>query len=367
MPKVSVVMASYNHASFVQASLESALNQSLQDIEVLVTDDGSSDDSVEIIRAIGDARVRLEAFPENRGASAATNASLARASGEYVAILNSDDYFLPGKLAIQAAYLDAHPGVAVVFGLPQLIDEDDLPYDDPEHPYFSVFQTTNREPHEWLHWLFVGGNCFCHPTVMLRREVYDRVGNFDVRLVQLPDFDFWVRVCSAFRVHVMDTPLTAFRILDREGNASGRSPQKRRRGAWEHQKVLRRYASFPEALLRRIFAAEIAQSPPLDHPDIRVVLARLCLSHGRFRAHMLLGLDLLHECLDAESVSPLLREYTERTGIHDVFDINGREQLNLAHQKILLMASSSSAGTPKARGWLARIFNSVRTHRRTPD
>src|SRR6267142_4516637 len=121
MPKISVVIASYNHEKYVRAAIESVLSQSFQDFEILVTDDGSVDRTVAEVRAITDPRLSLVALPHNGGACAAINASILRAAGEYVAILNSDDVFLPGKLERQVRYLDGNSGVAAVFTRPMFI------------------------------------------------------------------------------------------------------------------------------------------------------------------------------------------------------------------------------------------------------
>src|SRR5215813_7848077 len=125
MPRVSVCMASFNHEKYVRAAVESALAQSFQDLEILVTDDGSKDGTVDEIRAIRDPRVSMEVFPKNRRACLAKNACIRRSKGEYIANLNSDDLFLPGKLEQQVRFLDAHPEVGAVFGYLRLLMKPD--------------------------------------------------------------------------------------------------------------------------------------------------------------------------------------------------------------------------------------------------
>ena len=119
-PLVSVVVKSYNHAAFIGETIRSVLDQSVQDFEIVVTDDGSSDGTPDVVRGFADPRIHLEVFPRNRGISQAMNATIARARGTYVAILNSDDFALPGRLARQTAFLEAHSDVAAVFGLPSV-------------------------------------------------------------------------------------------------------------------------------------------------------------------------------------------------------------------------------------------------------
>src|SRR5450759_2817271 len=109
MPRVSVVIASYNHERFVRQAVESVLGQTFGDIEVCITDDGSSDATPDIIAGIRDERVRFKRFERNRGISAALNDAIRRSSGEFIAELNSDDCFLPDKIAIQLDFLDSNP------------------------------------------------------------------------------------------------------------------------------------------------------------------------------------------------------------------------------------------------------------------
>lgn len=123
-PKVSVVMPVHNRGAMVGAAIESLLRQTLAAIEVVVVDDGSTDDTVARLRAIPDARMVVVEQGHNTGIPAARNAGLAAARGDYVAILDSDDLALPERLARQAAFLDANPGIALVATLSEEIRAD---------------------------------------------------------------------------------------------------------------------------------------------------------------------------------------------------------------------------------------------------
>ena len=161
-PKVSVVMASYNHAAFVRQAIESVLNQSFTDLEMVITDDGSPDATVEVIRSISDARIDLLAFPENHGTCDGINNSISRARGEYLAVLSSDDFFLPGKIARQIEFLDTHPEIGAVFGLPRVVDESGTELTESSHPFTKIFTKVNRNRVQWLRHFFEFGNCLCH-------------------------------------------------------------------------------------------------------------------------------------------------------------------------------------------------------------
>ncbi|GJD44205.1 hypothetical protein AFCDBAGC_2071 [Methylobacterium cerastii] len=256
VPTVSVLIKSYQHAPYVRQTIESLLAQSFQDFEIVVTDDGSTDGTAEILRGITDPRIRLECRRENQGISAAMNATVARARGRYLAILNSDDWALPGRLRRQVGFLDAHPDVAAVFGMPRAVDENGLPtqaYND-----FTVpLRFTDFSRRTWLRYLFFQGNTLCAPTAMIRREAYEAAGPYDPRLTNLQDFDMWIRMLMAGQnIHVLPDSLTAFRIRDGMANASAPNPEARLRSTFEHSMVLRRFKEMGEVLFSELFDPE---------------------------------------------------------------------------------------------------------------
>ena len=253
MPLVSVIIASYNHAPYVQDCLRSALSQGIDDLEILVTDDGSTDGTPQQVAALGSPRIRLHTFPQNRGACAAMNDAIHRSRGRYIAVLNSDDLFLPGKIQRQVQYLQQNPHIGAVFGWPTFIDDHGQPFDDPAHKDHAVFHQPNRNRHQWLRHFFDHGNALCHPTAVLRREVYENAGLYDPRLAQVPDLDQWIRVCMRYDIHVLPEPLTAFRIRSGQQNASAARPEVVRRDAWERAHILRHYLRLTPAELLQVF------------------------------------------------------------------------------------------------------------------
>ena len=281
-PVVSVVVASYNHSLFVQECLRSVLQQEIEHLEILVTDDGSTDDTAAQVAALADDRIRLNAFPSNQGACTALNDAIRRSRGRYIAVLNSDDVFLPGKLRRQIDYLDAHPNIGAVFGWPHFIDDQGAPYLDPAHKDHSVFRQENRTRHAWLRYFFDHGNALCHPTALLRREVYQTVGLYDPRLAQVPDLDQWIRVCMRYDIHVMPEPLTAFRIRSAQQNASAARPEVVRRDAWERADILRHFLRLPITQLRQVFPEFTSTGHHIHEQLIRHALSLATPFHQRF-------------------------------------------------------------------------------------
>ena len=109
MPKVSVVIPTHNRAGFLQAAIQSVLNQTFQDFEIIVVDDASEDQTTEIVRSFSDPRIRYMRHESNKGQGASRNDGIRQASGEYIALLDDDDEWLPEKLAKQVALLDSSP------------------------------------------------------------------------------------------------------------------------------------------------------------------------------------------------------------------------------------------------------------------
>jgi glycosyltransferase involved in cell wall biosynthesis len=253
MPKVSVCIPSFNHEKYVRAAVESVLAQSFQDHEIVVTDDGSTDRTVDEVRSIADPRVSLEALPQNYGACIALNSSIRRSKGEYVAILNSDDLFLPGKLEQQVRFLDDHQEVGAVFGYPAFVDETGTRLADSDTFYGSIFKVDNRTRSQWLRHFFLRGNVLCHPAVLIRRRCYDDVGYYDPALAQLPDLDMWVRLLQRYEIYLIQEPLVAFRILKNNLNASAPRPDVIARLEWEGRKILEHYMTLDERLLVEAF------------------------------------------------------------------------------------------------------------------
>lgn len=238
MVKITVAMASYNHADFIRESIESVLSQKNCDFELIIVDDGSQDATADIVRTYQDARITFIPLSENQGACVALRKAIEAGQGEYVAILNSDDAFLPGKLEKQAALLDTDSKIDAVFGLPQFINQKGDVLQPHQHFYRDLFRQKNRTRHEWLNHFFYKSNALCHPTVMLRRTCYENLGYYDPRMAQLPDFDFWVRLALKYNIHVLEEELIRFRILNHEANASAPTIENIRRAHWEFSYIL---------------------------------------------------------------------------------------------------------------------------------
>jgi glycosyltransferase involved in cell wall biosynthesis len=200
MPEVSVVIPAYNAAGYIGAAVDSVLNQTFDQLEVIVVDDGSTDDTAAVVADMSD-RVRCLRQP-NSGVSAARNKGIGESRGRYVAFLDADDVWLPEKLTKQLDALAAAPGSALCYS-PFLVSDSDL----------RQIEVRSRGIHgDPLEELLVEGNVVGSPsTVVCRREVVQEAGGFDPQLSQCADWDMWVRLAALTQFTRVDQPLVKYR------------------------------------------------------------------------------------------------------------------------------------------------------------
>lgn len=214
MKKVSVLIPSYNHEKFIGKAIESALNQTIKNIEIIIMDDFSIDNSKKVINSFNDKRIKKFFSDKNEGAVANLNKLIDLASGEYIAVLNSDDYWEKNKLKVQVEYMDSHKKVGACFTWADFIDENGSEILDENRIFLGLFRKENVSREQWFNNLFYYGNCLCHPSVLIRKEVYNQLGKYKETYRQLPDYEMWIRVLKKFDIHIIEENLTHFRILD---------------------------------------------------------------------------------------------------------------------------------------------------------
>lgn len=220
-PTVSVIMATYNHAGFVAQAIASVLSQVGVDFEFIIADDGSTDNTRQVVAAIQDDRISFFPNEINRGACVVTNELIQRASGEFIALINSDDYWVgTDKLAYQLRIMRDNPSVGACFGRARFVDKNGRPIDKETLPFGHVFDQKNRSQGAWLRRFFDLGNCICHPTMLIRKSCYDELGMYSNRLRQLPDFDMWIRLIKRYPIYISERELINFRILPGENASS---------------------------------------------------------------------------------------------------------------------------------------------------
>jgi len=198
-PTVSVIIPTYNRAHLVGRAIRSVLNQTFQDFEIIVVDDGSTDNTEEVVKSFNDPRIRYIRHEQNRGGSAARNTGIRAASGEYIAFLDSDDEWLPEKLARQVQLLRASDEtVGLVYTRVCYFDSTGKRHPGPVPKARGyVWQALLEEN--------VIGTA---SSVIVRKACFDRVGLFDERFPARQDREMWVRISQHFQVEFLPDVLT---------------------------------------------------------------------------------------------------------------------------------------------------------------
>lgn len=222
-PFVSVVIPSYNHGKFIEKAINSVLFQCFSDFELLISDDASSDNSWEIIQRFRDPRIRRFRQERNLGPVGNLVFLIKEARGKYVALLNSDDYWLSTKLSKQVAVMEADPRLGACFTWADLVDETGCRVTGVEEMWNGVFRQPNRSQPEWLRYFFFNGNCICHPSILIRRIVYNHLGFYNPGLFQLPDFEMWIRLVKKFPIRIIEESLVCH--LRTGVNTSAHTPE----------------------------------------------------------------------------------------------------------------------------------------------
>jgi glycosyltransferase involved in cell wall biosynthesis len=195
-PLVSIIIPTYNRAWIVRDAIDSVLGQTYADFELIVVDDGSTDRTPQILDAYGD-RLRV-IHQANQGVSAARNRGIGDSSGPLIALLDSDDIWLPEKLTVQVDFFKRYPA-ALICQTEEIWIRNGLrvnPGKRHRKPSGMIF-----EPSLEL--------CLVSPSaVMVRRELLEEVGLFDENLPACEDYDLWLRLGCRFPVYLIDKPLT---------------------------------------------------------------------------------------------------------------------------------------------------------------
>jgi len=208
MPQVTVILPVYNGASYLSKAIESVLKQTLQDFELLIRDDGSTDNSVERIRAIQDPRVRLLTTEKRLGLFGNLNALIEESKSPLIHIFCQDDLLEKDCLKTEKEFFDSHPEIGMSYCKSKSLDENgavsspDLVVDLP-----SVMETELSLQHFFYHGCIPGNLS----TVCIRRSAIDSVGAFDSNLKVSGDYELWTRICSRYPLGVIHQQLVLLR------------------------------------------------------------------------------------------------------------------------------------------------------------
>jgi GT2 family glycosyltransferase len=234
MPLVSVIIPTYNRQKLVQEAITSVLRQTYADYEVIVVDDGSTDDTGLVLEQRYGATIRYF-YQDNQGESAARNLGIGRAKGEYIAFLDSDDLWHPKKLEHQVDAFEVSKDAGMISTQAYWINYEGLKLRLLPHGHDLPGSTVSWEDLVLDNVVAGGGS-----TAMVRRSCLERVGGFDVDIQFGEEWDLWLRLARHFRIHQIPEPLSYYR-LHRHGTR-GWAPRRHEAEAMfaDHRTILRK-------------------------------------------------------------------------------------------------------------------------------
>ena len=224
MPKITIGLPNYNGEKYLDEAIQSVLNQTFQDFELLIADDASNDSSLQIIEKYKekDNRIRVIQNDRNRHVPFTRNRLLKETSGEYIAWIDSDDVWRSDKLEKQLEYMEDHPDVGVCFSKIVLIDSESKVAGERFSEIQSLFNSVrNKTQEEWIRFFFYQGNCLCNSSSLIRVKALELAGAY-YRLAFLPgqDYELWSRMALHSQIFVFDDPMVRYRWTEEEEKIS---------------------------------------------------------------------------------------------------------------------------------------------------
>lgn len=208
MSKVSVIITTYNRGRFICAAIESVLAQNFKDVEIIVVDDGSRDDTYKLLKRYGSSIHYI--YQKHKGRSVSRNSGIKLSRGEYIAFLDDDDIWLPGKLESQIVFLDSHPACALAHTFTELMDERGQPLRKKTKKHLSSYRKAMR-----IGYTYEGMSRLCvmyTSSVVIRRHCLDKAGLFDPFMEAFEDWDIYLRLALKYEIGVIPEPLVRIRI-----------------------------------------------------------------------------------------------------------------------------------------------------------
>ena len=199
MPKVSVIIPAYNRAYLVSRAIQSVLNQTYKDFEVIIVDDGSTDNTEEVVKGFDDKKVRYIKHERNKGVAATRNTGIKATRSKYIAFQDSDDEWLPEKLEKQmAGFRNASSNIGVVYTGFLRIEGD-------KKTYVPSPEVTQKEGD--IHNSLLRGNFVTPQAAVVKRECFEKAGMFDEGISGLEDWELWLRISKYYHFKCIDEPL----------------------------------------------------------------------------------------------------------------------------------------------------------------
>ncbi|MBQ5995343.1 MAG: glycosyltransferase [Clostridia bacterium] len=322
--KVSVCINAYNCERFIAETIQSVLDQSYTNFEIIVVDDCSTDDTVKVVEGFNDDRITLVRLPENQNISGSNNEALKRATGDYIAHLDSDDVWKPNKLERQVKFLEEHPEYGACFSFVDVIDEHSYDIGDTDPFFKNLFNVKTLSQAQFLRKFTDEPNFICHSTMLLRRDIFEKLGYHNRSLLYLHDFDCWARLILICPIFIYPEPLINYRV--RAGSNSAPGEDKNLAMYEEYARIVYNMIdNCPDELFLAAFADRLRLSGEHGKKQIELEKAFVLLdAFEPLKSNKYLGVRKLDELFsDAEYIEIAERDFG--FGVRDLYELHKNE------------------------------------------
>lgn len=304
-PLVSVVMTTYNHEKYIAEAIKSVLEQTFTDFELIIINDGSSDNTDEIIKLfLSDKRI-IYICQDNQGPSVAVNNGILTAKGKYIALMSGDDVCYPERLEKQYQYLDTN-GQKIAFSWVDFID-DDSQLILGKHFAKHFFNYQNQTRAEMLNTLFFKGNYLCSVSAFIEKDILLEAGLFHLSSIQLQDFDMWIKLVKRYEIFILTDKLIKYRVRSDGENLSHPDSNSGRTYFEKYQIYKTILDNVPIDLFKKAFAKNLQRHDFQDGIEYELEKAFLYLNTDLtfFRS---IGAEKLFHLLQEQSILSVAKE-----------------------------------------------------------
>lgn len=253
-PKVSILCTAYNHEKFVKYFIQSVLNQTEQNFELLIVDDNSSDNTVGEIEKFIDPRIKFFKHEYNKGINAGINELFKIANGAYCVLIGSDDILKPNHLKTSTEFLDKNPNIGVYYSSLNLIDD----YNNLIEDKGNLHVRNNCDRFDLLKKMFFNHNMLLSPGMVVRKTALDKIMPLDLTILQYQDYQMHIKLLLNNEIYQTEEKLVNYRIISENKNISARTSIVNKREELEEYKLMDTFLEIKDLnLLKNIFKEEI--------------------------------------------------------------------------------------------------------------
>lgn len=222
--KVSIIMSTYNRNEYLRLAINSVLNQTYENFELIIIDDCSQEEYRDVVSQFDDSRIKYYYMSKNRNCAFARTVGLEYATGKYIAIVDSDDIWEKEKLEKQVSFLENHIEYGACFSYVNIIDKHTQIANEKFEDIYNLFNTAeNKLQGEWIKFFLKKGNCLCTSSAVIRKDVLDEAGEyFDLAFLAAEDYELWMRLVVKKPIYIMNEKLVQYRWCEGEGQISGK-------------------------------------------------------------------------------------------------------------------------------------------------